>query len=119
MSEIISLCFSLLKWMCFGSIFLVALFMILMHLPNSPLKTIALRAAAGFFAVVAAPLYEISPIDLMPVAIFGPFGVLDNLAVFIAAIAAARYALIGPAQKNEDDHPVKILEPKESNHDES
>jgi uncharacterized membrane protein YkvA (DUF1232 family) len=66
-----------------------------MHQPDSPLKTIALRGSAAVFALIA-PAYVLSPVDVMPEAILGPFGLVDDLAAAIAGFLAARYAIWGP-----------------------
>jgi len=39
----------------------------------------------GLFAMGAAALYLISPIDLVPEAIFGPLGLVDDAGVLVAA----------------------------------
>ena len=87
---------------CIGFCLLAALTLVLMHLPGSPLKTIALRASGVLFAVTAAPIYVISPIDLIPEAVFGPIGVFDDIAVVIAAICYVKYALTTPLNANDD-----------------
>ncbi|QJW95408.1 DUF1232 domain-containing protein [Frigoriglobus tundricola] len=87
--------------LAFGGFFLLAaLSLVLMHLPNSPLRTIALRASAGLFAVVFAPAYVVSPVDILPEAVLGPIGLIDDIGVIIAGVAAGRYALKGPDKEH-------------------
>lgn len=40
---------------------------------------------------VAAALYAISPIDLVPEAFLGPFGIVDDLVVVVLALRAFNY----------------------------
>ena len=47
----------------------------------------------GLFAMGAAALYLISPIDLVPEAIFGPLGLIDDAGV-LAATALFIYKLV-------------------------
>ena len=47
----------------------------------------------GLFAMGAAAIYLISPIDLVPEAIFGPLGLVDDAGV-LAAVAVFVYKLV-------------------------
>ncbi|HEY0814904.1 MAG TPA: YkvA family protein [Pseudonocardia sp.] len=47
----------------------------------------------GVFAMGAAAIYLISPIDLVPEAIFGPLGLVDDAGV-LAAVALFVYKLV-------------------------
>jgi uncharacterized membrane protein YkvA (DUF1232 family) len=87
--------FSLLRFMCIGIFLLAALALVLMHLPNSPLKTLAQRALAGVFAMLM-PLYVVSPVDVVPEAVLGPVGIVDDLVVIVLGVAAGKYAIKGP-----------------------
>lgn len=87
--------FDLFRWTCTGFVVVLALGLILMHLPNSPLKTLAERAMAGIFALLM-PVYLISPVDLAPEVVLGPIGLIDDIVVLVAGVASGRYALYGP-----------------------
>jgi uncharacterized membrane protein YkvA (DUF1232 family) len=51
----------------------------------------------GLFAMGAAALYLISPIDLLPEAILGPLGLIDDAGV-LAAVALFVYKLVKARQ---------------------
>jgi len=53
--------------------------------------------ARGLFAMGAAALYLISPIDLLPEAILGPLGLVDDAGV-LAAVALFVYKLVKARQ---------------------
>jgi uncharacterized membrane protein YkvA (DUF1232 family) len=86
---------TLASWLCGGTFLLLALALALMHLPNSPLRTIAMRVLAGAL-VLLMPLYVVSPVDLIPEIALGPFGIVDDVVAVALAFVAGRYALKGP-----------------------
>src|ERR1700681_4493802 len=65
--------------------------MILVSLPQSPLRTMLIQVFGWVFAAFCA-LYCISPIDILPEAFLGPFGFVDDLGAVVAGIASARAA---------------------------
>lgn len=69
--------------------FLGLAFMVVLALPQSRMRDVMKKV---LFAV-GCVIYIISPIDLMPEAILGPFGLLDDGGALIAAILSARSAM--------------------------
>jgi uncharacterized membrane protein YkvA (DUF1232 family) len=73
--------------MC-GTILTIA-FMIVLSLPKSHMRDVMKKV---LFAV-GCVFYIVSPIDLMPEALLGPFGLIDDAGALGAALLAAHSAL--------------------------
>lgn len=71
---------------------LVALFLILLALPKSKLRTIVMPFVSGAVAL-ACGAYVISPVDVVPEIILGPLGLADDLVMAVIGIMAAQKAL--------------------------
>lgn len=71
-------------------------FLVLLAMPNSKLRQVLMPVFGWAFAAFCA-FYAISPIDLAPEALLGPFGLIDDVGAVIAGIAAAKAA----SSKNE------------------
>jgi uncharacterized membrane protein YkvA (DUF1232 family) len=63
-------------------------FIIVLSLPQSRMREVVKK---GLMAIACA-IYVLSPIDLMPELVLGPFGLIDDGAAFITAIISARDA---------------------------
>jgi uncharacterized membrane protein YkvA (DUF1232 family) len=71
---------------------LAVTFVILLSLPNSKLRDFMLPIASWCVAIFCG-IYCISPIDIIPEALTGPFGLIDDIGALVAGIAAARTAI--------------------------
>ena len=65
--------------------------LVAVSLPQSPLRA-ALVQVLGWVFVAFSVLYFVSPVDILPEAFLGPFGLFDDVGAVIAGIAAARAA---------------------------
>ncbi len=62
--------------------------MILVNMPHSPLRDLLVQIVGWLFAVFCA-IYVISPIDILPEAFLGPFGLVDDLGAAVVGISSA------------------------------
>jgi uncharacterized membrane protein YkvA (DUF1232 family) len=65
---------------------------VLLSLPQSKLREF-LMPVVGWCVAIFCGIYCISPIDIVPEALLGPFGLIDDLGALVAGIAAARAAM--------------------------
>jgi uncharacterized membrane protein YkvA (DUF1232 family) len=70
-----------------GAIMIV--FLVMLGLPQSKLKDFLMPIVSWCFAIFCA-FYVISPVDIVPEAALGPFGLLDDIGAIIAAILAVK-----------------------------
>ena len=73
-----------------GSSLALAL-MILVSLPQSPLRAALVQIFGWLFAGFCV-IYFVSPVDILPEAFLGPFGMFDDIGAAIAAVVSARAA---------------------------
>ena len=74
-----------------GGVLLLA-FMILLALPQSRLKEMVMPFVHWGVAALSVA-YVVSPIDIMPEIVLGPFGLVDDLAAVAVAIGSVMTAL--------------------------
>jgi len=74
-----------------GTVLVVALG-VLLALPQCKLREVLLPIVGWGIAILCA-IYCISPVDIVPEAVLGPFGLVDDVGALIAGIAAARTAM--------------------------
>jgi uncharacterized membrane protein YkvA (DUF1232 family) len=67
-------------------------FVVLLSLPKSQLRAFLLPIVSWGVAIFCG-IYCISPIDIVPEALIGPFGLIDDLGALATGIAAARTAM--------------------------
>lgn len=67
---------------------LIALMIVLLAMPQSKLRDFLMPIAGGAFALFCG-VYAISPVDVMPEAVLGPFGLFDDAAAVVAGIGSA------------------------------
>jgi hypothetical protein len=84
--------FELLKWMMVCGTLVVIAFFVLLAMPKSELRTF-LKPIVGWAMAVICAIYAISPIDIVPEAFLGPFGLIDDIGAVVMAIASARMAI--------------------------
>ena len=73
-----------------GSILALAM-MILVNMPQSPLRSLLIQVFGWLFALFCGA-YAISPIDVMPEILLGPFGLMDDLGAVVVGFMSARAA---------------------------
>lgn len=71
---------------------LAVAFVVLLSLPQSKLRAFLLPIVGWCIAILCA-IYCISPVDLVPEALLGPFGLVDDVGALVAGIAAVRSAM--------------------------
>ncbi len=86
-----SLLFMISTMLVCGTI-LAATFAVLLSLPQSKLRDF-LMPIIGWCVAIFCGIYCISPIDIVPEAVLGPFGLIDDLGALVTGIAAARIAM--------------------------
>ncbi len=74
-----------------GSVLFLA-FMVLLSLPQSPLRGVVLQLV-GWVLAVFCGVYCISPIDIMPEILLGPFGLVDDIGALVLGCYSAKTAL--------------------------
>lgn len=74
-----------------GTVLVVAFFGLL-SLPQSKLRAFLLPIVGWSVAILCA-VYCISPVDIVPEALLGPFGLVDDLGAVVAGITAVRSAM--------------------------
>lgn len=67
---------------------LLGLFIYLLSSPNSRLRSVVLPIVGWCFALFCG-IYALSPLDFLPEAFLGPFGLIDDVGAVAAGIAAA------------------------------
>jgi uncharacterized membrane protein YkvA (DUF1232 family) len=74
--------------------------MVLVNMPKSPLRDMLVQIVGWLFAVFCA-LYCISPIDILPEAFLGPFGLVDDVGAAVVGVMSAMAAYrAGKPSKN-------------------
>jgi uncharacterized membrane protein YkvA (DUF1232 family) len=81
--------------MC-GTLVTIA-FVILLAMPQSQLRAFLLPIA-GWSVAIFCGIYAISPVDIVPEALLGPFGLIDDVGAVVAGITAARVAMSAKAE---------------------
>jgi uncharacterized membrane protein YkvA (DUF1232 family) len=77
----------LLKWILgLGTLLILAL-LIMLSLPQSQLPKVCGQASKWLLAALCA-IYALSPVDILPEAILGPFGIFDDLAAVVIGVKA-------------------------------
>lgn len=90
--------FELLRLMVmFGGLILIT-FMVLLSLPQSKLREIVMPFVAWGF-VVLCTVYVISPLDVLPEAFLGPFGLVDDFGAAVLGVTTALATINARKQK--------------------
>jgi uncharacterized membrane protein YkvA (DUF1232 family) len=71
---------------------LTALLVILLAMPQSRLRNFLMPIIGWCFALFCGA-YILSPVDIIPEALLGPFGLVDDAGALIAGICAASAAI--------------------------
>lgn len=70
----------------------VIAFLVLLAMPKSELRSV-LMPIIGWAMAIFCGIYAISPVDIVPEAVLGPFGLVDDIGAVIAGISAAKAAM--------------------------
>jgi len=73
-----------------GTLMLIG-FVVLAHLPKSPLRTLLVQIC-GWGTAALCGVYTVSPIDALPEVLLGPIGGIDDLIAIVVGIMSARAA---------------------------
>lgn len=88
----------LLEVMVIVAALVVITFMVLLSLPQCRLRDMLMPFVAwGFVALCAA--YAISPVDILPEVVLGPFGLFDDLGAVVAGVGTAMSTIRARRQK--------------------
>jgi len=71
---------------------LMLAFLVCMSLPHSKLREV-LMPVIGFGVALFCGAYVLSPVDIIPEAFTGPFGLIDDAGAVVLGIASARAAI--------------------------
>jgi uncharacterized membrane protein YkvA (DUF1232 family) len=71
---------------------LLALLLVLLAMPQSRLRSFLMPIIGWGFALFCG-VYVLSPVDLVPEALAGPFGLIDDAGALVAGIMAASAAI--------------------------
>jgi uncharacterized membrane protein YkvA (DUF1232 family) len=63
----------------------------LVNMPRSPLRDLLVQVVGWLFAIFCA-IYCISPIDFLPEAFLGPFGLIDDVGAAVVGVMSAMAA---------------------------
>lgn len=74
-----------------GTILAVSFF-VLLSIPQCKLREFLLPVV-GWCVAIFCGIYCISPVDLLPEVVLGPFGYLEDIGAAVTGIAAARMAM--------------------------
>jgi uncharacterized membrane protein YkvA (DUF1232 family) len=92
--------FGIIQLMFVCGTILAATFAVLLSLPESKLRDF-LMPIIGWCVAIFCGIYCLSPIDIVPEALLGPIGLIDDLGALVTGIAAARMAM---KQAKEERH---------------
>jgi uncharacterized membrane protein YkvA (DUF1232 family) len=84
--------FEIIKLMMLCGTGIVIAFVVLLAMPKSELRSVLMPIVGWAFAIFAG-VYCLSPVDVVPEIVAGPFGLIDDIGVAIAGFAAAKAAM--------------------------
>lgn len=84
--------FEMLQYLMTCGMLVVVAFLITLALPQSKLRAF-LMPIVGWAMAIFCAFYTISPVDILPEAMLGPFGLVDDLGAVVAGFSAARMAM--------------------------
>lgn len=80
------------KWLMLCGTSIVIAFGVLLAMPKSELRSFLMPIVGWTFALLAG-MYCLSPVDVIPEIVAGPFGLIDDVGMAIAGFAAAKAAM--------------------------
>ena len=84
--------FEMMKLMMLCGTGIVIAFVVLLAMPKSELRSV-LMPIVGWAMAIFCGFYAISPIDILPEAVLGPFGLIDDIGAVIVGISSAKAAM--------------------------
>ncbi len=84
--------FEIIKLMMLCGTGIVIAFVVLLAMPKSELRSV-LMPIVGWAMAIFCGFYAISPIDILPEAVLGPFGLIDDIGAVIVGISSAKAAM--------------------------
>lgn len=78
----------LLRVMVIAGSLIIITFMVLLALPQCKLREMLMPFVAWGFVALCA-VYAISPLDVVPEVLFGPFGLVDDLGAVVMGVGTA------------------------------
>ena len=84
--------FGIIQTMLICGTLLGVTFFVLLSMPQSQLRAFLLPIV-GWGVAIFCGIYCISPVDIVPEALLGPFGLVDDLGAVVAGISAAGVAM--------------------------
>ena len=84
--------FEMIKLMMLCGTVVVIAFVVLLAMPKSELRSV-LMPIVGWAMAIFCGFYAISPIDILPEAVLGPFGLIDDIGAVIVGISSAKAAM--------------------------
>lgn len=84
--------FEMLKLMMLLGAVVVIAFLVLLAMPKSELRSV-MMPIVGWAMAVFSGLYVLSPVDLVPEALLGPIGIVDDIGAIFVGISAAKMAM--------------------------
>ena len=84
--------FEMMKLMMLCGTVVVIAFVVLLAMPKSELRSV-LMPIVGWAMAIFCGFYAISPIDILPEAVLGPFGLIDDIGAVIVGISSAKAAM--------------------------
>ncbi len=89
----------LLEVLVIAGTLVVLVFLILLALPQCRLRQLVMPFVAWGFVVLCA-LYAVSPVDVLPEIVMGPFGLVDDAAAIIAGVGTAMATIKAQREKH-------------------
>ncbi len=84
--------FEMIKLLMLCGTGIVIAFVVLLAMPKSELRSV-LMPIVGWAMAIFCGFYAISPIDILPEAVLGPFGLMDDIGAVIVGISSAKAAM--------------------------
>ena len=84
--------FETIKVMMLCGMAVVIAFLILLAMPKSELRKV-LMPIVGWAMAIFCGIYAISPVDIAPEAVLGPFGLIDDIGAVVMGVTAAKAAM--------------------------
>ena len=84
--------FEMIKLLMLCGTVVVIEFVVLLAMPKSELRSV-LMPIVGWAMAIFCGFYAISPIDILPEAVLGPFGLMDDIGAVIVGISSAKAAM--------------------------
>lgn len=92
--------FQMIEVLAVCGVVLLLTLMVLVNLPQSPLRALLIQIFGWTFAAFCG-VYVLSPMDVLPEAIMGPFGIPDDIGEVVAGVISVKAALRAGADRED------------------